>query len=64
MKNLELNQMENLVAGDTCDTGSILGTMALSTFWGLVTGGPAGAVAGVLTGAGSAVISCVVTHYS
>ena len=56
--------MENLVAGDTCDTVSILGTMALSTFWGLVTGGPAGAVAGVLTGAGSAVISCVVTHYS
>jgi hypothetical protein len=53
MKSLNLNQMENLVAGDPCGTGEILFTMAASTLWGALFGGPAGAIAGVLRGAGN-----------
>jgi hypothetical protein len=60
MKSLNLNQMENLVAGDPCGTGEILFTMAASTLWGALFGGPAGAIAGVLRGAGTAFANCVI----
>lgn len=56
MKTLELNEMENLIGSDPCDSGEIVGNMVGAAIAGAIFGGPIGYLIGV---GGSAVASLV-----